>query len=51
MSNLVKISNQIKKCSTQGLDFEWSVLMTAIYYSGSIWAVPIKEQLLGEKRA
>ena len=39
-----------KKFSIQKLDFDRSVCMTAICYSGSISVIPTIEQLHGEKR-
>ena len=49
MLNFVKILCQIKKFSIQGLDFDRSVCMAAICYSGSLSAIPTYKQLLGEK--
>ena len=49
MPNFVKISRQIKELAIQVLDYDCSVCMAAIRYSGAISAVPTKEQLLDEK--
>ena len=50
MPSFVKISCQIKTFFIQEFDFDRSVCMIAIFYSGSVSAVATKEQLLGQKR-
>ena len=51
MLNFVKISRQIKKFSIQELNFERSVCMAAICFSGPITAIPTNEQHLEVKRS
>ena len=46
----MKILRQLKRFLIQALDYDCSVCMAAICYSGPISAVPTNEQLLSEEK-